>query len=161
MKTSARIALAAAALLAGLRPAAGSGDAVVFAVSSEQKTTQLSSADLKQMYLGRITRWKGGRRVTLAIRPPGSGPGRAFFDHVLRMSDIDFSQHWLGVIFRGEVDASPRVLDTRQDIQKFLQRSPGGLAFLLASEIEADSSWKLLSLDGARPGDASYPYRIP
>jgi ABC-type phosphate transport system substrate-binding protein len=165
LRISARVLLAAAATIscaATIRFAAGAPtDSLVFAVPVRQSTTKLSSAELRQICLGRITRWKDGRRIALAIRPSATRAGRAFFDRVVQMSDIDFSQNWLGIIFRGEAAASPRVLGSSEEVKRFLLRSPGGLAFLLASELDPeDSSVRLLSLDGARPDDASYAFRL-
>ncbi len=165
MTATARVlSVAAAAILTAAlaRPSGGpAGDALVFAVPAAQPTTDLTSGQLREICLGHITRWKDGRRIALAIRPSATPAGQAFLRLVVRMSDIDFSQIWLGIIFRGEAAASPRVLQSSQDVKRFLARSPGGLAFLLASERESpDPTIRLLSLDQARPDEPSYPFRL-
>jgi ABC-type phosphate transport system substrate-binding protein len=166
LRTSARVLLAAAATIlpaTDVRSAAGSpSDALVFVVSARRPTTRLSSAELRQISLGRITRWKDGRRIVLAIRPAATPAGGAFFDHVVQMSDIDFSQNWLGIIFRGEATAPPRVLKSSEEVKRFLSKSSDALAYLLASELEpGDTSIRRLIIDGVRPDEPSYPLRLP
>jgi hypothetical protein len=141
--------------------AAARSDALVFVVSARQPTTKaLSSAELRQIFAGRMTRWKGGRRILLAMRPPTTPAGRAFFEDVVRMSDIDFSRLWLGIIFRGEAISSPRVLESKDDVERFLARSPDGLSFLLSSEKGNAEKLRALIVDGLAPDDGSYPFRI-
>jgi len=157
-------ALAAFALAAGIDLASGApaSDALVFAVSAKPPATDLSSADVRRVYLGQTSRWKDGRRIVLAVRPANIRVGRYFFDRVMRMSDIDFSRLWLGTIFRGEAVSAPRVLSRADEVRRFLWRSPDGLAFLLASELDAqDASIRPLRIDGAAPGERSYPFVLP
>lgn len=165
MKTPALWTLAAVAALQPVnekRPGgAARSDPLVFVVSSRQPTKALSSAELRQTFVGRITRWKDGRRIELAIRPSKTPAGRAFFARVVQMSDIDFSQNWLGIIFRGEAMSSPRVVETRGDVDRFLARFSDGLSFLLASELTPEPTIRALQVDGLSPDDSSYPFRIP
>ncbi|MGH9441629.1 MAG: hypothetical protein ACRD16_05100 [Thermoanaerobaculia bacterium] len=162
-KASPFILVAAAFVAAGsTRAALASGEALVFAVSAQQAPSGLSSAEVRQIFLGRVTRWKGGRRIALGIRPAATEAGREFFDRVVHMSEIDFTQHWLGIIFRGEAPVSPRLLKSSQDVKQFLIKDGGGLAFLLSSEVTAkDSGIRVLLLDGARADERSYPFRLP
>jgi len=76
------------------------------------------------------------------------------------MSDIDFSRIWLGIIFRGEAMSSPRVLESADDVRRFLARSPDALSFALESELSPDASIRSLRVDGVESADASYPFRI-
>ena len=155
---------AAAALQPGYekRPAtAARPDALVFVVSVRQPTRGLSSASLRQIFMGRVTRWNAGRRILLATRPPATPAGRAFFETAVRMSEIDYSRLWLGILFRGESMSSPRVIATKDDVERFLARSPDGLSFLLASEKGSPERVRPLLVDGLAPDDPSYPFRIP
>ena len=148
---------------AGDRRPAGAvrSDALVFVVSAKRPTKALSSADLRQIFVGRLTRWKEGRRILLATRPATTAAGRAFFENAVKMSDIDFSRLWLGIIFRGEAMSSPRVLESRDDVERFLGQYPDGLSFLVASEAAPGKKIRALLVDGLSPDDPAYPFRFP
>ncbi len=162
------LAAAAAAALLGIGgpaaaplPAADRGEALVFAVSARQPAASFSSVELRRIFLGEITRWKSGRRIALAIPPARGRAGRTFYDRVVRMSDIDYSQAWLGVVFRGEAAASPRVIATGEEMKKLLARSPDTLGVLLESDLDpGDTTLHALAIDGFAPGSPSYPFRL-
>lgn len=109
-------------------------DALVFITTNPQAA--LSPAELRNIYLGRTTRWKNGRRVALLVRPASTPAGKAFLKQVVRMPEIDFSQHWLGVVFRGEAPSPPRVVDAATAVVKIVTENPDALGFVMESEIE-------------------------
>jgi hypothetical protein len=132
---------------------------LVFVVSARAQITDVSSAQLRRIYLGRTTRWSTGRRIALAVRPASSAVGHAFFERVVRMSDIDFSQLWLGIVFRGEAATAPRVVDSVEAVIRFLSRNPDGLVVALSSEIDPRSQTERpLTIDGKGPTDPGYPF---
>jgi len=150
--------LLALLLLAGSVRAAPK-DELVFVAGKPRPPAAISSSDLRRIYLGRTTRWPDGRRIVLAVRPAATAAGRIFYDRVAGMSEIDFSRLWLGVLFRGEADSAPRVIERAEDVLKFLDRTPDGLAFLLSSELDPrDPARRPLRIDGRDPGTAGYPY---
>jgi hypothetical protein len=140
---------------------AGSPDALVFLVPARASTRELSSTDVRRIYLGDLTRWPNHRRVVLGVGPSSTPAAGVFYDRVLRMSEIDFSQRWLGIVFRGEAPTSPRVLASREAVSRFLSQNPDGLVFLLLSEIDSlDGAVRPLAVDGTRPMDPAYPFRL-
>ena len=151
-------------LLAGwaaLANAAPRKDALVFACGN-RIAPALSSADLRRIVLGRTTRWPGGRRIVLAVRPASTAAGRAFYARVAEMSEIDFSTLWLGNLFRGDVDSEPRVIGPADEVRRFLAQTPDGLTVLLASEIDPrDPAIRPIPVDGHLPGAPGYPYPLP
>jgi hypothetical protein len=156
---AAGIVLAASVLSA--TPARAETDRLVFLGNPRAGTVSVSSGDLRRIYLGQITRWPNRRKIVLAVRPAGSPAGRAFFRRVVGMTDIDFSQLWLGIIFRGEAAIAPRVEPSRTDVTAFLRREPGGLAFLLESEMDTGAPvGSVLEIDGKRPADPGYAFDL-
>jgi len=148
-------------LAAASRAVGAPRDALVFVVRRGQPETEVTSADLRRMYLGQLTRWRDGHRVVLAVRPERTPAGRVFFDRVVEMPEIDFSRLWLGILFRGDAVAAPRVVSGADDLKKFLARTPDALGFLLASEWgSGDPEMQALSVDGSAPGAGYYPYRV-
>lgn len=154
------LAILVSASLPRAAPAAAS-NALVFVVSAHSRTTALSSSDLRRIYLGQITRWPDHRQILLAVRPSSTVAGQAFFDRVVQMSEIDFSQRWLGIVFRGEAATSPRLLDSGQAVARFLSQNKDGLAYALLRELDsAEAAVRPLTIDGARAGDPAYPFPI-
>lgn len=147
-------------LAAAARAWASPPDALVF-VSRHGPETGVSSRDLRRIYLGQTTRWRDGHRIVLAVRPATTPAGKAFFDRVVQISEIDFSRLWLGILFRGDAASAPRVVSGADDLKRFLARTPDALGFLLASDWDArDTSIRAWAVDGALPGTPAYPYRL-
>ena len=135
-------------------------DTLVFIVSTQQTTTTLSATDLRNIYLGRMTRWKNGHRIAAIVRPSSTDAERAFLARLVRMSDIDFSQHWLGLIFRGEAPSPPQVIASADGVRKAVAANPDSIAFLLTSELPGgdDRPIRTLLIDGKAPNEPGYPF---
>ncbi len=56
--------------------------------------------------------------------------------------------------------SSPRVFESKDDVERFLARFSDGLSFLLSSEKGNAETLRPLLIDGLSPDDASYPFRI-
>jgi len=157
-----RIALAGI-LLAGIRASSAASPAnetLVFLAGRGRPAVEVSSAELRRIWLGQTTRWPDGHRIALAVRPASFPAGRLFYGRVAVMSEIDFSRLWLGILFRGDAESAPRVIGPTEEVRRFLAGGPEGLAFLLSGEVDRRDSEKALRIDGKLPGDAGYPYRF-
>lgn len=152
-------------LLMTAMPFAGASrrESLVFITSKEQVTTSLSAAEVRNIYLGRTTRWQNGHRITVIVRPATTAAGRTFLQQVVRMSEIDFSQNWLGVVFRGEASAPPRVVAPSDAVRKLVAGNADAIAFVLSSELTAedDAVIRTLSIDGRTRDEEAYPYLVP
>jgi ABC-type phosphate transport system substrate-binding protein len=135
---------------------------LLFITSKEQATASLSVAEVRNIYLGRTTRWPDGRRITVIVRPATTEAGRAFLRHVVRMSEIDFSQDWLGVVFRGHASSPPRVIGQAEAVRKLVAGNAGAIGVVLSSELteEDEAHLQILAIDGKTPGEESYPFAI-
>ena len=137
-------------------------DSLVFITSKDQTTTTLSPSELRNIFLGRTTRWKNGRRIVVIVRPSTTAAGREFLDRVVRMSEIDFSQDWLGVVFRGHAPSAPRVIGSADAVRKMVAENVDAIAFVLSSELGAEDETliHILAIDGKPPNDETYPFAI-
>lgn len=135
-------------------------EALVFITSKDQVTTNLSSSEVRDIYLGRTTRWKNGHRITVVVRPATTAAGRVFLQQVVRMSEIDFSQNWLGVVFRGEASSPPRATAPVDAVRKLIAGNADAIAFVLSSELvaEDESLIRALAIDGRTREEEAYPY---
>src|SRR5438552_7275835 len=148
-------ALAVIVLAAALMPAEPPRTSVSFIVSSKRATKNLSSAELRRIFLGQTSRWRDGHRIALFVRPSGTPEGRLFLDRVVHMSDIDYSQWWIGAVFRGEAASVPRVIETSEAMVKAVAASDDAIGFIGSPPDASEVS--VLTIDGRQPEDPAYP----
>ncbi len=132
---------------------------VSFFVSARGATRNrnLSEGDLRRIFLGEISRWPNGHRIVLYVRSFDSVPGRLFLDRLIRMSDIDYAQWWLGAVFRGRAAAAPRVMTSPESMSKAVAANADAIGF--DSPQTPDAEMLVLTIDGRAPGDPQYPIR--
>lgn len=92
-------------------------------VSQSNPVHDLSRADVQRIFLGSRTRWPGGHAIVVVIPPEGS-PAREFLlRKVAELSDIDFSQRWVGQVYRGAVARAPVTARTAEEMRKLVEKS--------------------------------------
>jgi ABC-type phosphate transport system substrate-binding protein len=135
------------------------GTSVSFFVSARGAShdRNLSEGDLRRIFLGEISRWPNGHRIVLYVRPFDSAAGRLFLDRLIRMSDIDYAQWWLGAVFRGRAAAAPRVMTSTDAMSKAVAANADAIGF--DSQQAHDTELLVLTIDGRAPGDARYAIR--
>ncbi|MEO8034583.1 MAG: hypothetical protein ABI837_09125 [Acidobacteriota bacterium] len=143
------------ALLA-LAAAAPQRQSVTFVVSPRSSLRNLSAGELRRIFLGRTSRWPNRRRVVVCLRPTDSPEGAIMLERVARMSEIDYSQNWLGAVFRGDVSSVPRIYGSRDALIKTVAGDEDAIGFVLTSE-KAVTPARSITIDGKAPDDASYP----
>ena len=104
------------------------------------------------------TRSPGGFKYIVAVREAGSSESNAALKAIYHMTDQDYKKFFLQAIFAGKIQAPPRELASTSAVRQFIASSPGAISYLRASE--ADSSVKVLKVDGKSPGDPDYPLKI-
>jgi len=146
-----------AAGLAAAQPVApkGTKKRLGVIVPAASTITTLSTGDLRRTYLGTITRWPNGQRIILVVLRSESAEQRAFLKRVVQMTDIDYSQHWIGEVFRGRASAPPHVAASPADAIRFVAGHPNAIAVIAADA--ADASVRLLDIDGKSVLDEDYP----
>ena len=154
------LAIAAAFLL--LATAAGAAEppatSVAFLVSARNTVRDISAGDLRRIFLGEISRWANGHRIIVFVRSSETGAGRLFLDRLMRMSDIDYSQWWLGEVFRGRSANSPRVIASDEAMVKAVAATPDAIGFVAAPAV-LDPGVEVLSINRREPSDPEYPLR--
>jgi ABC-type phosphate transport system substrate-binding protein len=148
------ILLLAASGLQAEEPAAAN---VAVLVSAKNPMRDISTGDLRRIFLGDISRWRNGHRIILFVRPMDSAEGRLFLDHLVRMSDIDYSQWWLGAVFRGRVANAPRVIDTVDQMVRAVASTPDAIGFVALPPV--DPGVVVLTIEGKAPGNPQYALR--
>lgn len=151
--TVAIVLLAASGMRAEERSVAN----VAVLVNAKNPMRDISAGDLRRIFLGDISRWRNGHRIILYVRPMDSPEGRLFLDHLVRMSDIDYSQWWLGAVFRGRVANAPRVIASIDEMVRAVAVTPDAIGFVSVPPLETGAI--VLTIEGKAPGNPQYALR--
>src|SRR4051812_35367924 len=92
---------------AAARPAAGpetvgSTEPLVIVVNRSNPVDELSSAELRKIFLGNRSHWANGRRITLVMREPGEPERNTIVRDVCGMTEEQLNKHYLHGLFTGE-----------------------------------------------------------
>ena len=156
MNANAVAALLVAILAAVPPPASGGRSRLIVIVPESQTLIDLSVADLRRIYLGQITRWPNGRRIIPVILLPGSRDADLFLKRVVLMSTIDYSQHWIGVVFQGRAAAAPLVVSTPAEAVHFVATHPDAIA-VIGDQQDLVGPVRIAAIERRTPKDADYP----
>jgi ABC-type phosphate transport system substrate-binding protein len=124
-------------------------------IPRDSSVTDVSQADLRRIYLGSITRWPDDHRIIPVLRDPDSDSGRLFLKRVVRMTDIDYAQHWIGQVFRGQASSPPRVVHSAAEAKRYVAGHPYSISFVAPEDV--DGSVTALRVDGKAIDAGDYP----
>lgn len=141
------------------RPAELPHPSVSFLVSAQNPLRNVSAGDLRRIFLGEIRRWDNGHRIVLFVRPADTPEGRLFLDRLVRMSDIDYSQWWLGAVFRGRAAAAPRIVGGADAMARAVAANADAIGFVPWSPAAIEPDVAILTIEGKPPSDPEYPVR--
>ncbi|MGH9722697.1 MAG: hypothetical protein ACRD8O_21010 [Bryobacteraceae bacterium] len=119
---------------------------------------RLSMADLRKIYLGDRQFWNSNLRINPMLRSPVTRERAAVVWTVCKMSEAEFSKHWISKVMRAECSAGPRQFSTNQAAMDLLNSLPGSIAVVNAAQL--DRNVKVLAIDGKKPGEAGYALQI-
>jgi len=163
--------VAAAVLLLGVSPnaplhAAGaspqaesaSEQSLAIIVNQSNPVDNVSFQELRTIFLGERSHWPNGRRITLVMLEAGQPERKVMLRIIYRMTESDFSRHFLQGLFTGEVFVSPKTLASPVGVRKFVFNVPGAIGYVRASDV--DSTVKVIRVDGRLPEDKEYTLRV-
>ena len=127
---------------------------LVVIVSSAQTITDLTLVDLRAIYLGEITRWPTRHRIVPVVLTPQSNEGQLFIKRVVGMAELDYGQHWIGMIFRGQAASAPLVAPSSEEAKNFVAAHVDAIAVIAPTPI--DKTVRVLSIDGKMPDAPGY-----
>ena len=123
-------------------------------VHSSNPISELSLDDLRRMYLGSVTIFETGERVALI---ESSEDRERFYRLALRMGEDRLKRYWVGRVFAGQAGRPPEAIRDPAEVVAYVARNPGAVAFVRADM--ADSTVKVLTIEGRRPSQVDYPIR--
>src|SRR5580765_4014288 len=127
-------------------------------VNRENPVENMSTAELRTVFLGERSHWANGRRITLVMMEPGQPERDTLVRDVCHMSEPDLRRRYLQGLLTGEVLVSPKTLASPVGVRKFVFNVPGAIGYLRPEDV--DDSVKVIRIDGHLPGDSEYPLKI-
>lgn len=134
-------------------------DSLAIIVNQANPIDNLTSVELRAVFLGERSHWPSGRRITLVMMEPGQPERDTVLHDVCRMSESDFRRRFLQGLLTGEVLVSPKTLSTPVGVRRFVFNVPGAIGYLRPSDV--DDSVKVVKIDGHLPSEADYPLHVP
>ena len=134
-----------------------SEESLAITVNQSNPVENLSSAELRKIFLGEKSHWTNGRRITLVMMDPGPERKTVLRD-IYRMNENDLNNHFIHGLFTGEVFVSPKTLATPVEVRKFIFNVPGAIGYVRARDV--DASVKVVRIDGRLPDDKEYKLRV-
>jgi len=130
-------------------------------VHPSTRTTDVSMAQLRRIFLGDQQFWPNGARVVLFVQAPGGDDGArtVALRTIFRMSEAAFKRYWIEKTFRDDVASGPKIVSTPAMARRLTATIPGAVALIPAAEV--DGTVKVLRVDGRVPGDDGYALTGP
>jgi ABC-type phosphate transport system substrate-binding protein len=129
--------------------------AVAIVVNKENPVSDISLAELKDIFLGVQQSWNGGDRIVAVGREEGSEEKEIVLDKIYNMSGTQLKQYWTARVIRGNNVNPPKTFPSDTLIKQLVQRVPNAVGYIRADQ--ADDSVKVLKVEGKEPGQAGYP----
>ena len=103
-------------------------------VSKDNNITELSSKDLREIFLGDKITWKNGKRIQVAIVVKSEAQNE-FLKNVVKKSPLQFSLHWKKLIFTGK--ASPiRIFKNCEVLKEFIYSNSFSIGIITRNETD-------------------------
>jgi hypothetical protein len=133
-------------------------ETLAIVVNRSNPVENLSFKELRKIFLGERNHWPNGHRIAVAMLYYGQPERQTILRFVYRMQEDQYQDYLLKGMFRGEVFAAPKTLDSPLILRKFIFNAPGGIGYLRATDL--DDSVKVVRIDGLLPQDKSYALQI-
>lgn len=127
-------------------------------VNRTNPVDNLSSSELRKIFLGSRNYWSNGKRITLVMREPEDPERKAILRDVCGMTEQQFKTHFLRGLYTGEILVSPKTLATPASVRKFIFYVPGAIGYLRMDDL--DASVKVVRIDEMFPTDRGYRLRV-
>ena len=131
---------------------------LVIVVNRSNPADNLSSSEVRNIFLGSRSHWSDGRRITLVMRDPGEPERKVILRDVCNMTEDQLKTHFLRGLFTGEILVSPKVLSTPLGVRRFIFNVPGAIGYLRLRDV--DDTVKVLRVDDLLPDDKHYKLHI-
>jgi ABC-type phosphate transport system substrate-binding protein len=134
------------------------GASLAIVVNRGNPVENLSSDELRRLFLGRRNHWPNGRRIAVAMLDYHYPERHAVLRQIYHMDESAYQDYFIKATFRGDVFVAPRTLASPELMRKFVFNAPGAIGYLRASDL--DDTVKVVKIDGRLPADKDYSLQI-
>jgi ABC-type phosphate transport system substrate-binding protein len=149
------------ASLFGVAPRAAhaqDSEPLAIVVNRSNPLNEISLGDLRRVFRGQRSRWSNGRRVTLVMRDTGAVERQAILKSVYGVAETEYGRSYMQAVFSGETVDAPKTLASPNGVLRFVYNVPGAIGYVRARD--ADTSVKMLRVDGRLPGEPGYRLEV-
>jgi len=114
---------------------AGDTGAIIIANNSIPESS-LTSTDVKNIFLGKKTTWKNGKKITFVTLKNGE-LHKKFIRTYTKRNPSQFKNHWKKMLFTGK-GVLPRSFSTDEDVVKYVSENDGVVGYI-SKEIKNDN----------------------
>ena len=132
----------------------GDSNAIAIVVHKDTQIDDLSSAELRNVFLADQQFWPDRTRIILLVRAPQSDERDFVLNRIYQMTEAQFRQYWIAKMFRAEVPRGPKIVFSTDMALDLVVAIPGSISFMRADEVT--DGVKIVSVDGKLPGDDGY-----
>ena len=137
-------------------PAIAQDEDIAVVVSARNRVNALTEPELKRILRGERRSWAVGLPIRLVVLPAGTAEHDALLK-LLGMSDREYKQYWLSLVFRGEIESEPTNVPSVGMQMEALEVFPGAITLVKAKGVKP--GMKILRINGHLPGEPDYPVR--
>ena len=151
------IALSVIACAMAAAPVRSRAEGMAVIVHPSTPVDNLSFAEMRRVFLGDRQFWNAGMPVLLIVRAPVALERQVVLNKIYRMTESQFTQYWIARIFRAETVSTPKVVYSNTTINELVAAIPGAISLVRVEDMTPGV--KVVRIDGALPGDPTYPLR--
>jgi ABC-type phosphate transport system substrate-binding protein len=135
---------------------AQTGDLAII-VSKDVPIDDLSFPEIRKLFRGERQFWTLNHRVTLLVRAPVAHERDVVLRRIYVMTEAQYRQYWISKVFRADVASGPKLVYSDSMTTELVAAIPGSVGFIEAAKVP--QGFKVLKVDGLKPGDKGYPLR--
>ena len=127
-------------------------------VPKTSPTDSLSMAQLRKLVIGDVHTWPDRSKVTLVSTDQEGTVFKCLLSTVVRMTPPEYHKYLLSAEFRGDEPMHIRTVDSAGNAVRALAGSTGSFSVVDANSLPTlGDSFKVVSINGKRPGEPGYP----
>jgi hypothetical protein len=124
---------------------------IVIVVNPENILSDITSAELKEIYLGNKIQWANGTQITPVLYSAGSKLNEFFLSKICGMDEQSFNSYWEAR--RGTAKVMPMFVDQDEWMVRYVVRSPGAIGFVDARKT---GELRVIKLNGKNVDSQGY-----
>jgi hypothetical protein len=123
---------------------------IAIVVNPGNMLTDITAADLKEIYLGNKVQWQNGSPITPVLLTPGSKLNDFFLMKICGMDEAAFNAYWEK---RGDVKIVPMFVEHDEWIIRYIEGNPGAIGYMDSGKTGA---LHVITLNGKNANTADY-----